>query len=512
MAADLNHLEQAMADVEMSTAAVIRINGVGDGVVDDTGAVQAAIDQAATAIGVPGVVYAEPGATYKVSRVMLRSNVTLDLQGATLRGSSASVTAVVESPALVSTGHIVNARLRNGIIDAANINYGCVWITDATNVVIEKITCLNLKPETSTAIRLDILTVDCVVRDCDVTLNPSATSSVGISCCSSVVDDQSGGQNDTLTFVEPTNLSQGHTITGNIVRDGTHGIAMVGAANILISNNQVTGQTHRGIILSPRAVDCRILGNSVREFVSTGIHMAWGCLRTIIIGNTVRTTRSATEGDGIKGYFGCNDTIVNSNYVSGVVNGGVRFAVGSDRFTITGNRIDVCKYGVLVQGSLDAPYYIPATGGVVNGGHIAGNMITAAGVASGEGIRIASLNADSVQRIGVFANQIIDVTYGLVLAEVTANRVNNIEAVGNSFTGSVILQSPRGVAHFRELSSNGPVISKVGALSLQFAETTDPPAPSTNNAALYVRDNGSGKTQLMVRFPTGAAVQVAIEP
>jgi hypothetical protein len=42
-------------------------------------------------------------------------------------------------------------------------------------------------------------------------------------------------------------------------------------------------------------------------------------------------------------------------------------------------------------------------------------------------------------------------------------------------------------------------------------ETTDPTAPSANNGRMYFRDNG-GKTELVVRFPTGAIQQIAIEP
>lgn len=44
------------------------------------------------------------------------------------------------------------------------------------------------------------------------------------------------------------------------------------------------------------------------------------------------------------------------------------------------------------------------------------------------------------------------------------------------------------------------------------SEMTAPAAPASNIARLYSDDNGSGKTRLMVRFPTGAAVQLAIEP
>lgn len=46
---------------------------------------------------------------------------------------------------------------------------------------------------------------------------------------------------------------------------------------------------------------------------------------------------------------------------------------------------------------------------------------------------------------------------------------------------------------------------------LQLTEITDPAAPATNSARLYVRDSG-GKTQLVVRFPTGAIQVISTEP
>lgn len=51
-----------------------------------------------------------------------------------------------------------------------------------------------------------------------------------------------------------------------------------------------------------------------------------------------------------------------------------------------------------------------------------------------------------------------------------------------------------------------------GAGALHLQEQTAPSAPSANNVYLYAQDNGAGKTQLMARFATGAAQQVAIEP
>jgi hypothetical protein len=46
---------------------------------------------------------------------------------------------------------------------------------------------------------------------------------------------------------------------------------------------------------------------------------------------------------------------------------------------------------------------------------------------------------------------------------------------------------------------------------VEFLERSDPAAPASNNGRLYVRDTG-GKTQLVVRFPTGAIQVIATEP
>ncbi len=49
-------------------------------------------------------------------------------------------------------------------------------------------------------------------------------------------------------------------------------------------------------------------------------------------------------------------------------------------------------------------------------------------------------------------------------------------------------------------------------LPVTFTEISDPAAPASNKAILYARDSGGGKTQLCVRFPTGAVQVIATEP
>ena len=58
-------------------------------------------------------------------------------------------------------------------------------------------------------------------------------------------------------------------------------------------------------------------------------------------------------------------------------------------------------------------------------------------------------------------------------------------------------------------------VGRVGGTAMgavPFAEISDAAAPGANGARLYARDNGSGKTQLVVRFNTGAVQVIATEP
>lgn len=60
-------------------------------------------------------------------------------------------------------------------------------------------------------------------------------------------------------------------------------------------------------------------------------------------------------------------------------------------------------------------------------------------------------------------------------------------------------------------SSTGTGLDLPGGGFVQFVERSDPTAPAANTGRLYVRDSG-GKTQLVVRFPTGAIQVIATEP
>lgn len=58
---------------------------------------------------------------------------------------------------------------------------------------------------------------------------------------------------------------------------------------------------------------------------------------------------------------------------------------------------------------------------------------------------------------------------------------------------------------------SGHLILDNGALELKEL-SADPDAPTAGRVRIYAKDNGSGKTGLYARFPTGAVQQIALEP
>lgn len=82
------------------------------------------------------------------------------------------------------------------------------------------------------------------------------------------------------------------------------------------------------------------------------------------------------------------------------------------------------------------------------------------------------------------------------------NRSKESNVLLEAYSGTTVKSS-------LQLGANG-IISAIGALSM--TEMTAPSAPASNGAYIYLDDNGSGKTRLMVRFSSGSAVQLAIQP
>ena len=113
-----------------------------------------------------------------------------------------------------------------------------------------------------------------------------------------------------------------------------------------------------------------------------------------------------------------------------------------------------------------------------------------------------------MEAAGTGTNRTVQVVAGAATYSFNANDIAVFPATGGiEFTTRFRFSSPAlGIVRLTE--HNG---ANAGALELpEWAAA--PAAPATNNVRIYAEDNGGGKTRLMARFATGAAVQIAIEP
>ena len=101
------------------------------------------------------------------------------------------------------------------------------------------------------------------------------------------------------------------------------------------------------------------------------------------------------------------------------------------------------------------------------------------------------------------------------------SRVLNLNATNMTFSTSQPVQITSEEIRITDKDSRGDldgvlIQGKIIQLTRGFIEgiivPSDPDAPVVDTGRLYFRDNGSGKTQLVVRFPTGAVQIISTEP
>jgi hypothetical protein len=125
-------------------------------------------------------------------------------------------------------------------------------------------------------------------------------------------------------------------------------------------------------------------------------------------------------------------------------------------------------------------------------------------------------NTESGSGAGVFMLRIIGGT-GITRIENGTIQLSTGDLKLGSDAGDVVVKSTGAFRAF------GDGTDKLGASGfrfsegwfktfLDFTETTDPTAPAANGARVYTKDNGSGKTQLCVRFTSGAVQVLSTEP
>lgn len=125
-------------------------------------------------------------------------------------------------------------------------------------------------------------------------------------------------------------------------------------------------------------------------------------------------------------------------------------------------------------------------------------------------------DGDRLKQEGAVSGVVWDVRRS---AEAQARLLVNTDGVhqwGGGAAG-VDVTLDRGAADQLRLATDDALLigaaTGAGGSFIQFFEqSADPAVPAANGARLFSKDNGAGKTQLVVRFPTGATQVIATEP
>ncbi len=164
--------------------------------------------------------------------------------------------------------------------------------------------------------------------------------------------------------------------------------------------------------------------------------------------------------------------------------------------------------------------YYGTAGGNTALGHLAAQLLTtgynnvAIGPSAAAYPRFASANATTTGWD--------QVSIGAYSGQANATQVNDTVALGfyavYGAVGATALGANAEALHSQSVALGQGVITTAAsqvALStrhIEMVEISDPAAGAANSARLYAKDNGSGKTQLVVRFASGAVQVIATEP
>lgn len=326
---------------------VIDYGVVGNGVVNDSAAMQAAI-QYAVSQGIREVVI-PGGYTYSVTNVRFRSNIRYIIEENAV---------ILADPSSVLGGATINTNDEHDIVIEGGIfdgNYDVVP-GDPTNgnTLLRCSTCQNitvrgslfrdnkyLAIQASQSSQLRFLenamdNTDCgiiTMQACEevwatgnsitggtsdgIAIWASSTSAVskGIHVIGNTVYDKTGGFGVIMRRVE------GGEVIGNSIRNVIIGIAGAGAAETVpstglnIVGNNVSGATSTYGIGGHNIDDSTIVGNTISDCENHGIYMA-RCNRNIVTGNTIRDINgAATDSAGISLNDASNFNIIAANAV-----------------------------------------------------------------------------------------------------------------------------------------------------------------------------------------------------
>lgn len=254
----------------------------------------------------------------------------------------------------------------------------------------------------------------------------------------------------------------------------------------------------------------RVLGGNVqggRASVAVGSEAsAVGDGSIAIGGGATTTTHNGTA-------VGANAKVVGSgtSVGSGAVSDALGLAVGYLASTTGGLSLGASSLTATVNSTAvgrGARAVTDAGGAIVNSTALGRDA--KANAASGNATAIGQgATASGARNVVVGSGASSTLADTVVIGDAATSTASSAVALGKSASAT----HTNSVALGANTSTTGNDQVRVGARHIEYTElAADPAAPAVNNARVYTRDDGTGKTQLCVRFNTGAIIVLAAQP
>jgi len=399
-----------------------------DGTTDNTIELNGAIAEAAI---IGGVVRLPPGVLCRASGILPKSNVTLDLNGSTIKNINAASTAVIHYNSDVE---LTNFNIINGVLDGNNLAQNIINITQPTPAPSEKTwsysTLFNVKIQNSTAIgiycpipgRVRLIASTVQYNDIGIAFDREHLDIYNSSIEYNRIGARTTGNHFAWVHaVFAHNTEKGVTTVGAGLGTYTdiYEAAIIGST--FLGNGTIDLE---GPLLACRVSECR--------FSDTDTHISQPN-GTVVNGNRFAgSTVYAVDGVGAR-------SIISDNYFSGV--GGVRSASGANAaindnffYSLTGTAI----------------YWDKPVRGSVSGNNIATTNVAIyvnAAVASGgwviDGNKIYNTTTKAIDIVGTGTHDL-----------------NDIQIINNSIstTGLEALVISGGVNAFGAIIGNNKIV------------------------------------------------------
>jgi hypothetical protein len=335
-------VNEQLADITLN---VKLFGAIGNGIHDDTTAIQSCIDYAATV----GAFVLFPPGIYKISTIYVKNGVRGLTSNSAVLISTASYGKVISCTTdnLDLLQQVNDCTIKGFTINLDQVASIGIYLYGCDNDVSD-----NYIYGARTSSQLIRVTYDShrnKVHDNKLVsaIDEPFGTYQDMSCI--VIEgkqyNQWAGLNESDEVIPGTHTSYDNQVFNNYCEGGTHTIALRQAEGTIVTRNIVKRGSHRGIILSPYACRNVISENSIYECGSSCVHLAYGSSDNQIINNKIENKLlpaiTGLVGEGaIQAYIHCKNNVISGNKIISRYRYGIYCAINSDGTTIDSNVVD----------------------------------------------------------------------------------------------------------------------------------------------------------------------------